>query len=127
MKTLLLLFLIQGLALFFLIIPYDVYSPELIKPFFLSDKDMSLRFYIWVLCERINEVLFIYCIKINIHHKYQPYVMAFMLMSLFRVIEFMMNYNAPWFHIGGYTLGLSHIFITFKAIIISVAIWEQSK
>jgi len=128
-RVLKILLIIQVLAILFLLVPYSIDAPNNVAIFpFNESLQMPLRSYFWILGERLGKVLFYLCIFQLIERKYVFYVFLFLCMEGALVVEYLLSYNKTWFSLPMVgMIGLSHFFIIFKALILTKAIWEQSK
>lgn len=130
MKTIKLLCVIQGIALLFLLVPYSLDDPNNGDwfPFVANGvKTMTLRTYFWILFEKISWVIMYYVIYNLIDNKYKLAAFAFMIMESLRFIEFTLNYNSAWINLYFFSIGLSHLFITFKITILGALLWDQKQ
>jgi len=128
MRVFVILFIIAGVMLVYQLPAYDSNNPEYFKFFLLNqDVEMSWRNYLWHLGNNIRQVGFFYIIFHLIPLQHKSYAWLFLAMQLFLFVEFILFYNTSWFMFLGYSIGLSHFFIIFNALILAQVRWEQSK
>lgn len=119
-RALLILFVIQLLMFGHSFVEYDPRTSPVFQFFPFNDDAMSLRGYVWRICNRINILLFYYCMALIIS-RYRRELYFFVIMEVFIVIEFFLNYNSPW--ILGF--GVTHFCFVFKCIIFLRVLWEK--
>lgn len=128
MRVFVILFIIAGLMLVYQLPSYDSNNPQYFKFFILNqDIEMSWRNYLWHFGNNLRQVGFFYIIFHLIPLKYKAYAWLFLVMQISLLVEFILLYNASSFTLLGYSIGLSHFFIIFNALILAHVTWEQSK